>query len=101
MEREITPKAEKPEETKSGSTGRQRKNQMSKEFMSKSSLAEGVGRTTGYDRFESGDEVDHLTFGRGTILSVREMGADLLYEIAFDSCGTKKLMATYAKLRRA
>jgi len=28
------------------------------------------------------------------------MGADLLYEIAFDSVGTKKLMATYAKLKK-
>lgn len=39
-------------------------------------------------------------FGMGTVLSVREMGADILYEIAFDTVGTKKLMATYAKLKR-
>jgi len=32
---------------------------------------------------------------------VREMGPDVMYEIAFDNYGTKKLMATYAKLRRA
>ena len=37
-------------------------------------------------------------FGEGPVLSVREMGADVLYEIAFDKAGTKKLMATYAKL---
>ena len=33
-------------------------------------------------------------------MGVKEMGADLLYEIAFDKVGTKKLMATYAKLRK-
>jgi DNA helicase-2/ATP-dependent DNA helicase PcrA len=102
VEREVTPKAaEKPDEEKQNAGPRSRKNAISKEFFRKSSLADGVGRTTGYDRFESGDEVEHLTFGHGTILTVREMGADLLYEIAFDNCGTKKLMATYAKLRRA
>jgi Superfamily I DNA and RNA helicases len=102
IEHEAAPKIiEKSDEAKSGVKERPRKNPISKEFLSKSSLAEGVGRTTGYDRFESGDKVEHLTFGHGTILTVREMGADLLYEIAFDTCGTKKLMATYAKLRRA
>ncbi len=51
--------------------------------------------------FSEGDRVVHPTFGRGEVLSVRKMGADTLYEIMFDSVGTKKLMATYAKLRRA
>ena len=41
-----------------------------------------------------------ILIGEGTVLSVREMGADTLYEIAFDRVGTKKLMATYAKLRK-
>ncbi|MBR2848431.1 MAG: UvrD-helicase domain-containing protein [Clostridia bacterium] len=48
--------------------------------------------------FAVGDRVKHTTFGKGSILSVRAMGADTLYEIAFDNVGTKKLMATYAKL---
>ena len=73
---------------------------MSKEFYRESDLSSGVGRTQGYDRFTVGDSVSHFTFGRGVILSVREMGADILYEIAFDNAGTKKLMATYAKLKR-
>ena len=41
-----------------------------------------------------------MTFGRGEILSVRPMGADTLYEVAFDKVGTKKLMATYARLKK-
>lgn len=51
--------------------------------------------------FEEGDIVQHLTFGRGEVISVKKMGSDILYEIIFDRVGTKKLMATYAKLKRA
>ena len=47
-----------------------------------------------------GDRVFHLTFGEGEILSVRPMGADVLYEVAFDRVGTKKLMGTYARLKK-
>lgn len=50
--------------------------------------------------FAPGDRVRHLTFGEGEILSVKPMGADTLYEIVFDRVGTKKLMATYAKLKK-
>ncbi len=73
---------------------------MSKEFYRESDLSSQVGRTQGYDRFTVGDKVSHFNFGEGVILSVKEMGADILYEIAFDKVGTKKLMATYAKLRK-
>ncbi len=52
-------------------------------------------------QFAAGDRVKHGTFGVGTILSVRAMGSDTLYEIAFDTAGTKKLMATYAKLAKS
>lgn len=47
-----------------------------------------------------GDRVRHANFGEGEILSVKPMGADYLYEIVFDRVGTKKLMATYAKLTK-
>ncbi len=52
------------------------------------------------DTFKEGDIVSHMTFGRGEILSVKPMGADTLYEVAFDKVGTKKLMATYARLKK-
>ncbi|MBQ9807018.1 MAG: UvrD-helicase domain-containing protein [Clostridia bacterium] len=51
--------------------------------------------------FAPGDRVRHITFGEGEVLSVKPMGADTLYEIMFDKVGTKKLMATYAKLTKA
>ncbi len=50
--------------------------------------------------FAPGDRVSHATFGEGEILSVKPMGADKLIEVIFDSVGTKKLMGTYAKLRK-
>jgi DNA helicase-2/ATP-dependent DNA helicase PcrA len=50
--------------------------------------------------FNPGDRVKHQTFGEGEILSARNMGADVLYEVMFDRVGTKRLMATYAKLQK-
>ncbi len=50
--------------------------------------------------FASGDTVSHPMFGKGLILSATKMGADTLYEVAFDTVGTKKLMATFAKLTK-
>ena len=52
------------------------------------------------ERFASGDRVRHATFGEGMVLSVKDMGGDLLYEVMFDTVGTKKMMASYAKLRK-
>ena len=43
-----------------------------------------------------GDMVEHTAFGRGMVLSVMKMGGDALLEIAFDTIGTKKLMAKTA-----
>ena len=51
-------------------------------------------------QFAAGDRVRHMTFGEGEIISVKPMGADTLYEIMFDSVGMKKLMATYARLKK-
>ena len=50
--------------------------------------------------FSAGDQVMHPMFGKGLILSATKMGADTLYEVAFDTVGTKKLMATFAKLTK-
>ncbi len=49
--------------------------------------------------YSAGQKVEHKTFGVGLILSVSPMGNDTLLEIAFDTVGTKKLMATFAKLK--
>ena len=48
----------------------------------------------------AGDQVKHPMFGNGLVLSAKKMGADTLYEVAFDTVGTKKLMGTFAKLTK-
>jgi len=46
--------------------------------------------------FAAGQMVNHTAFGKGMILTVLPMGNDALLEIAFDSVGTKRLMAKAA-----
>ncbi|MBE6632344.1 MAG: ATP-dependent DNA helicase PcrA [Ruminococcaceae bacterium] len=75
---------------------------LSKEFTSRFDIpGKNTAKSVTAEKFAEGDRVVHPTFGEGTVMSVRLMGADVLYEIAFDNAGTKKLMATYAKLKRA
>lgn len=50
--------------------------------------------------FHTGDSVSHKTFGKGMIVSASPMGNDTLLEIAFDTVGTKKLMANFARLEK-
>ena len=52
------------------------------------------------ERFDVGESVSHSVFGKGIILSARDMGSDVLYEVMFENHGTKKLMATFAKLKK-
>lgn len=49
-------------------------------------------------RFAPGDRVRHPAFGAGVVLTAQSVGADMLYEVAFETVGTKKMMGTYARL---
>jgi DNA helicase-2/ATP-dependent DNA helicase PcrA len=55
----------------------------------------------GIERYSAGQRVRHAMFGLGTILSSKDMGGDVLYEVRFDTGETKKLMATFARLEKA
>lgn len=57
-------------------------------------------RPASFETFDKGDRVKHSNFGAGTVLSVRQMGGDVLYEVEFDRVGTKKLMASFARLKK-
>lgn len=72
----------------------------SRETFRAADLISGVGKTQSHELFSTGDRVFHYTFHKGTVLSVKEIEADTEYEIAFDEVGTKKLRATYAKLKK-
>lgn len=54
----------------------------------------------GIEKFAPGTRVRHELFGVGTILTARDMGGDVLYEVNFESAGVKKLMATFAHLKK-
>jgi DNA helicase-2/ATP-dependent DNA helicase PcrA len=80
------------------------------EFTKKKAAAEVISEKTVFDMkpkahsgavFQVGDCVIHPNFGKGEILSVKAMTGDTLYEVAFETVGTKKLMATYAKLKKS
>ena len=54
----------------------------------------------GIERLAAGTRVSHQMFGEGMIISAKDMGGDVLYEVKFDNGQIKKLMATFAKLKK-
>ncbi|MBQ2823294.1 MAG: UvrD-helicase domain-containing protein [Oscillospiraceae bacterium] len=52
------------------------------------------------DEYTVGEKILHGKFGEGTILSVKKMSNDSMLEIAFETVGTKKVMANFAKLKK-
>lgn len=63
----------------------------------------GVGKAdaqTASIDFQVGDMVSHRTFGQGMVIAMKAMGNDTLVEIAFDTVGTKKIMANFARLKK-
>ncbi|MBQ3050018.1 MAG: UvrD-helicase domain-containing protein [Oscillospiraceae bacterium] len=52
------------------------------------------------DSYSAGDMVNHKVFGNGMVISCVPVGNDHLLEISFDTVGTKKIMANFAKLKK-
>ena len=50
--------------------------------------------------FKAGDRITDAVFGEGTVLRAEPMAGDYLLEVAFDTVGTKKLMAKYRKITK-
>ncbi|MFA9381380.1 MAG: ATP-dependent helicase, partial [Acetanaerobacterium sp.] len=50
--------------------------------------------------YTTGERVRHKIFGDGMLLCVTPMGNDTLLEIAFDTRGTKKIMANFTTLEK-
>ncbi len=61
--------------------------------------AEQVKKSVQAD-FSVGDRVKHNVFGEGTVISVKKISNDAMLEVAFNSVGTKKLMANFAKITK-
>ena len=49
--------------------------------------------------YEVGDRVRHLKFGDGTVMSIVAGGRDYEVTVDFDKAGTKKMFASFAKLK--
>ena len=47
-----------------------------------------------------GERVEHVKFGRGSIVRVEALAGDHKIVVAFDDYGEKTLLAKFAKLRR-
>ena len=52
------------------------------------------------ETFSAGQSVTHPIFGDGMVLSAKPMGNDVMYEVAFDKVGTKKIMGNFAKMSK-
>ena len=52
------------------------------------------------ETFVAGDKVKHNIFGEGIVLNATSMAGDTLLEIAFETKGTKKIMANFARLKK-
>lgn len=50
--------------------------------------------------YEVGDTVKHIKFGLGIVVSITEGGRDYEVEVDFEKYGTKKLFASFAKLKK-
>lgn len=90
----------KPQPTVTSANENKKKYANSKESFLKNT---GYGHSTQPNEkiviIKTGKRVSHAMFGQGTVLSAEKMGADVLYEIEFDSGAVKRLMSTFAKLK--
>lgn len=50
--------------------------------------------------YASGDRVKHIKFGEGTVVQIVEGGRDYEVTVDFDRVGTKKMFASFAKLKK-
>ena len=62
-------------------------------FASASTAKGGLG-------YGVGDRVSHVKFGTGTVTGIVAGGRDFEVTVAFDSAGTKKMFASFAKLKK-
>ena len=50
--------------------------------------------------YQVGDRVAHMKFGEGVVAQIVEGGRDFEVTVDFDRVGTKKMFATFAKLKK-
>jgi len=58
----------------------------------------GSRSTENDDKYKTGMRVKHKMFGEGMLLKISPMGNDALFEVAFDTAGTKRIMRNFSSL---
>ena len=49
--------------------------------------------------YKEGDRVSHVKFGEGQVMEIKDGGRDFEVTVQFDKAGTKKMFASFAKLK--
>ena len=91
-----TERYERPRSSLYGDDGWYRPSAPARPARDYSSVTQTLKKPKANVSFAKGDMVMHKAFGKGMVLTVLPMGGDALLEIAFDGCGTKRLMANAA-----
>ena len=68
-------------------------------YMAKGTKQFVVTKEKGLD-YTIGDRVRHVKFGEGTVKDITEGGRDYEVTVEFDTAGTKKMFATFARLQK-
>ena len=50
--------------------------------------------------YSEGDRVRHMRFGEGVVQSIKPSGADFEVTVAFDNGNTRKMLSSFAKLKK-
>lgn len=59
-----------------------------------------VGKNMGSLDYGVGDTVEHIKFGTGTVMNMNAGGKDYEVTVNFENYGTKKMLASFAKLKK-
>lgn len=59
-----------------------------------------VGKNMGSLDYGVGDSVEHIKFGTGTVTNINAGGKDYEVTVDFENSGTKKMLASFAKLKK-
>ena len=65
----------------------------------KNLVSQGVQKLSSLD-YKEGDTVSHIKFGRGKVLSVTDGKKDYEVTVEFEKAGQKKMLASFAKLKK-
>lgn len=70
-----------------------------KPYQSKKTAAKGVSSLSAPD-YQVGDTVSHQKFGTGRVLAIQKNPKDYVVTVEFETAGTKKMLAGFAKLTK-